>query len=73
MADAMPREEILGRYTRVRTADEIIEAYLPLVRDLDADIVTFQMAALDQPGLIQLLGERGSAGLERLSLFSRPW
>ncbi|HWL48725.1 MAG TPA: LLM class flavin-dependent oxidoreductase, partial [Acidimicrobiia bacterium] len=56
MADAMPREEILDRYTRVRSADEIIEAYLPLVRDLDADIVTFQMAALDQPGLIQLLG-----------------
>lgn len=56
MADAMPREEILGRYMRVRTADEIIEAYLPLVRDLDADIVTFQMAALDQAELIQMLG-----------------
>ena len=56
MADALPREEILGRYARVRSADEIVEAYLPLVRDLDADIVTFQMAALDQPGLIGLLG-----------------
>jgi len=56
MADAMPRDEILDRYTRVRSAAEIIEAYLPLVRDLDADIVTFQMAALDQPGLIELLG-----------------
>jgi G6PDH family F420-dependent oxidoreductase len=56
MADAMPREEILGSYTRVRTADEIVEAYLPLVQDLDADVVTFQMAALDQPELIALLG-----------------
>jgi coenzyme F420-dependent glucose-6-phosphate dehydrogenase len=56
MADAMPRDEILGRYTRVRSADEIVEAYLPLVRDLDADVVTFQMAALDQPRLIHLLG-----------------
>jgi len=56
MADALPREEILGRYARVRSADEIAEAYMPLVRDLDADVVTFQMAALDQPGLIRLLG-----------------
>ncbi|MET0566925.1 MAG: TIGR03557 family F420-dependent LLM class oxidoreductase [Acidimicrobiia bacterium] len=56
MADAMPREEILDRYTRVRSAEEIVEAYLPLVQDLDADVVTFQMAALDQPRLIGLLG-----------------
>jgi coenzyme F420-dependent glucose-6-phosphate dehydrogenase len=56
MADTMPRDEILGRYTRVRSADEIVEAYRPLVRDLDADVVTLQMAALDQPGLIRLLG-----------------
>jgi coenzyme F420-dependent glucose-6-phosphate dehydrogenase len=56
MADAMPREEILGRYSRVGTPDEIIETYLPLVRHLDADIVTFQMAALNQLELIRLLG-----------------
>jgi hypothetical protein len=56
MADALPREEILGRYSRVSTADEVLETYLPLVEDLHADIVTFQMAALDQPGLIRMLG-----------------
>ena len=32
MADTMPRDEILGRYPRVRSADEIVEAYRPLVR-----------------------------------------
>ena len=69
MADAMTREEILDRYTRVRSAGEIIDAYRPLVRDLDADIVTFQMAALDQPGLIQLLGSEVLPALKR---FSRP-
>lgn len=58
MADAMPREEILDRYTRVRSADEILEAYLPLVQDLDADVVTFQMAALDQQTLIEMLGRK---------------
>jgi G6PDH family F420-dependent oxidoreductase len=57
MADALPREEILGRYSRVSTAAEILQTYRPLVEDLDADIVTFQMAALDQPGLIQMLGK----------------
>ena len=56
MADTMPRDEILGRYTIVRTPEEIIAAYRPLVEDLGADIVTFQMASLDQPDLIQLLG-----------------
>jgi coenzyme F420-dependent glucose-6-phosphate dehydrogenase len=56
MADAMPREEILGRYTMVRSPDEIFAAYRPLVEDLGADIVAFQMASLDQPALITLLG-----------------
>jgi G6PDH family F420-dependent oxidoreductase len=57
MADSLPREEILGRYSQVATADEILETYLPLVNDLEAEIVTFQMAALDQPRLIRMLGD----------------
>jgi G6PDH family F420-dependent oxidoreductase len=56
MADTMPREEILGRYPMVHSARDIVETYRPLVDDLGADIVTFQMAALDQPELIRLLG-----------------
>jgi coenzyme F420-dependent glucose-6-phosphate dehydrogenase len=56
MADAMPREEILGRYTMVHSHEDIFSAYRPLVEDLNADIVTFQMASLDQPNLIRLLG-----------------
>jgi G6PDH family F420-dependent oxidoreductase len=56
-ADEMPREEILERYSRVATADDIIEVYRPLVDDLHADIVAFQMAALDQHTLIELLGK----------------
>jgi coenzyme F420-dependent glucose-6-phosphate dehydrogenase len=56
VADAMPRDEILGRYTMVQTPDDILAAYSPLVEDLGADIVAFQMASLDQPDLIRLLG-----------------
>jgi G6PDH family F420-dependent oxidoreductase len=57
MADGLPREEILGRYSRVKTGSEILETYSPLVEDLGADIVAFQMAALDQAGLIEMLGK----------------
>lgn len=56
VADSMPRSEILGRYETVRSTEEIVEVYRPLVEDLGADIVTIQMVSLDQPDLIRLLG-----------------
>ncbi len=55
-ADELPREEVLGRYSLVSTGDDIVATYLPLVEELQADIVTIQMASLDQEGLIELLG-----------------
>jgi coenzyme F420-dependent glucose-6-phosphate dehydrogenase len=55
-ADELPRDEILGRYPQVHSAEQILETYRPLAEELDADIVTFQMASLDQPTLIRLLG-----------------
>jgi G6PDH family F420-dependent oxidoreductase len=55
-ADELPREEVLGRYSMVHTIDEVVDTYRPLVDDLGADIVTFQMSAIDQPALIELLG-----------------
>lgn len=55
-ADELPREEVLGRYTLVNTVDEIVETYRPLSEGLGADIVTFQMASVDQPALIDLIG-----------------
>lgn len=55
-ADEMPRSEVLERYSRVASADEVIATYRPLIDDLDADIVTLQMTSLDQPALINTLG-----------------
>ena len=55
-ADDLPREEILGRYARATSAEDIVNLYLPLVGSIDADIVTIQMASVDQEGLIDLLG-----------------
>lgn len=56
-ADELPREEVLGRYSLVHTVDEIVDIYRPLVNELGADIVTFQMASLDQAALIERLGQ----------------
>ena len=55
-ADDLPREEVLGRYARASQAQEIIDIYLPLIEDISADVVTIQMASVDQEGLIGLLG-----------------
>ena len=55
-ADEMPRSEILDRYTRTSDAQGIVDVYMPLVTELGADIVTIQMASLDQEALIDMLG-----------------
>ena len=66
-ADQLPREEVLGRYSLVDSADQIVDVYRPLVETLNADIVTFQMASLDQPALIALLGSQVLPALKSLS------
>lgn len=56
-ADQLPREEVLGRYSIVTDADQIVETYRPLVETCAADIVTVQMASVDQESLIKMLGD----------------
>jgi coenzyme F420-dependent glucose-6-phosphate dehydrogenase len=65
-ADQLPREEVLGRYPLASSAEEVVEIYRPLVTDLGADVVTMQMASLDQPGLIAMLGDRVLPALRAL-------
>lgn len=55
-ADELPRQEVLGSYSIVSSPEEIVEVYRPLCDGLGADIVTFQMASMDQPALIEMLG-----------------
>lgn len=66
-ADELPREEVLGRYSLVSNAQDIVDVYAPLVTELDADIVTIQMASLDQEALIALLGTEVLPRLRELS------
>jgi len=56
-ADELPREEILSRYSVVSTVDELIEVYTPLVKELNADIVSIQITSADQEETIKMLGE----------------
>lgn len=56
-ADSMEREEILGRYSLVRTGEDYVAEYAPLIADLHADIVVIQTTSLDQPGTIAMLGD----------------
>ena len=55
-ADAMPRDEVLSRYAIVADAAAMIETYRPLVAEVGADIVTFQVASLDQEATIRMIG-----------------
>ena len=66
-ADELPREEILGRYSQCKTAEDIIEVYRPLVEVIGADVVTLQMAALDQEKLIKMLGEEVLPELRKMA------
>jgi coenzyme F420-dependent glucose-6-phosphate dehydrogenase len=55
-ADAMDRAEILSKYTIVRDAEQIIDAYRPLVAEVRADYVAIQVASTDPAQAIELVG-----------------
>ena len=57
-ADAAPRQEVIGKFARAVSPDEIVEQFRPLITDLNADIVGMQVASLDSPRTISMLGEK---------------
>jgi coenzyme F420-dependent glucose-6-phosphate dehydrogenase len=56
-ADEMDRDEILSRYSIVKTPEDYVAAYAPLITEVDADVVTIQTTSLDQEATIRLLGD----------------
>lgn len=66
-ADALPRKEVLSRYTMVSSPDDYVAAYAPLVTDVGADIVTIQTTSLDQVSTIEMLGRAVLPRLRALS------
>jgi coenzyme F420-dependent glucose-6-phosphate dehydrogenase len=55
-ADLLPRDEVLERYTLAYEPEDIIASYRPLVEEVGADVVGFQMTSSNQEELIALLG-----------------
>jgi coenzyme F420-dependent glucose-6-phosphate dehydrogenase len=55
-ADAMDRSEILKQYSIVHDIDELVDAYLPLVRDVGADYIAIQVATVDPTKTIEMIG-----------------
>ncbi|WP_053206617.1 TIGR03557 family F420-dependent LLM class oxidoreductase [Jiangella muralis] len=66
-ADAMDRSEVLGSYTVVPDADALVEAYRPLVEQIDAEWVSIQVASNDPVGTIKLIGENVLPRLRELA------
>jgi len=56
-ADSFPREEIMAKFSKASTIDDLVEIYRPLVNEFDSDIVTIQISSIDQEETIKLLGK----------------
>ncbi len=54
-ADDMDRDEILGSYSIVSSADDYVATYRPLV-EFGAEVVTIQTTSIDQESTIAMLG-----------------
>ncbi|MEM9562293.1 MAG: TIGR03557 family F420-dependent LLM class oxidoreductase [Actinomycetota bacterium] len=56
-ADELDRADVLGRYTVVSDAEQLVEAYRPLVTEIGADYVSIQVASTDPERTIRLVGQ----------------
>ncbi|HUD06459.1 MAG TPA: TIGR03557 family F420-dependent LLM class oxidoreductase [Candidatus Saccharimonadales bacterium] len=65
-ADSMPKSDILSKYHRLKTPEDYISAYSPLITDIKADVVGIQTTSLDQPRTIKMLGREVLPKLTKL-------
>lgn len=65
-ADEMDRSDILRQYSMVRTPEDYVDVYAPLITDVHADIVAIQTTALDQEATISMLGDEVLPSLRSL-------
>ncbi|MEM8923545.1 MAG: TIGR03557 family F420-dependent LLM class oxidoreductase [Actinomycetota bacterium] len=55
-ADEMDRSEVLDKYTVVSSAEQLIEAYRPLVTEIGAHYISIQVASVDPDTTIDMIG-----------------
>jgi coenzyme F420-dependent glucose-6-phosphate dehydrogenase len=56
-ADSLPKDEIMAKFSRAGTVDELVDIYSPLVNEFGSEIVTIQISSVNQEETIKLLGE----------------
>ena len=56
-ADSFSKEEIMGKFSKASTIDDLVDIYSPLVNEFDSDIVTIQISSINQEETIKLLGK----------------
>jgi len=56
-ADSFPKEEIMGKFSKASTINDLVDIYSPLVNEFDSDIVTIQISSINQEETIKLLGK----------------
>ncbi len=56
-ADAMDREEILGKYAVVPDYDGLVDSYRPLLHHIGADYISIQVASVNPMETIAAIGE----------------
>lgn len=65
-ADEMDRDEILASYSIVRSMDDYVSIYAPLISEVHANIVAIQTTSMDQPDTIRMLGAEVLPALRKL-------
>jgi coenzyme F420-dependent glucose-6-phosphate dehydrogenase len=66
-ADEMDRSEILSQYRVVASAADLIDAYKPLVTEVEADYISIQVASLDPDRTMEIIGSEVLPELRSLS------
>jgi coenzyme F420-dependent glucose-6-phosphate dehydrogenase len=56
-ADSFPKEEIMSKFSRASSIDELENIYKPLVEEFNSEIVTIQISSINQEETIKLLGK----------------
>ena len=47
-ADSFSKEEIMSKFSKASTIDELEEIYSPLINEFNSDIVTIQISSINQ-------------------------
>lgn len=57
-ADSMPKKEILDKYIVVKSAEDFINTYTPLISNIKADTIVLQTTTTNMENTIKMLGEK---------------